>query len=266
MEEVPDEDDSHQNLDTESNIYSQPNVHCSDRCSEHSPPPPDLDSGETWDFDFGNELPDLDCEDPAAGDLEPEMDDEVVEAPEISEENELKKFATLLSDAQEAARIQERELQKSSKRPKHYNRKSTTTLYRQRKAAKDLKQKGFLNVLDYIKSVKAKKANESNHLASTESEAEVETTTEEPITVDNSSASESEEDELPDLEELEDEDEADNIEVSCIFFFKLEVLNFFRLHHCLQTVWTLLTLLMFDCVSFWKPPRILVLRVQPIGS
>ncbi|KAJ7898937.1 hypothetical protein B0H14DRAFT_2556989 [Mycena olivaceomarginata] len=119
--------------------------------SEHSPPPPDLDTGETWDLDFGNELPDLDCEDPAAGDLEPEMDDEVVEAPEISEENELKKFATLLSDAQEAARIQERELQKSSKRPKHYNRKSTTTLYRQRKAAKDLKQKGFLNVLDYIK-------------------------------------------------------------------------------------------------------------------
>ncbi|KAJ7745034.1 hypothetical protein B0H14DRAFT_3606592 [Mycena olivaceomarginata] len=129
--EVPDEDDSHQNSDTESNIYSQPNVHCSDRCSEHSPPPPDLDTGETWDLDFGNELPDLDCEDPAAGDLEPEMDDEVVEAPEISEENELKKFATLLSDAQEAARIQERELQKSSKRSKHYNRKSTTTLYRQ---------------------------------------------------------------------------------------------------------------------------------------
>ncbi|KAJ7820398.1 hypothetical protein B0H14DRAFT_2599996 [Mycena olivaceomarginata] len=107
VEEVPDENDSHQNSDTESNIYSQPNVHCSDRCSKHSPPPPDLDTGETWDLDFGNELPDLDCEDQAAGDLEPEMDDEVVEAPEISEENELKKFATLLSDAQEAARIQE---------------------------------------------------------------------------------------------------------------------------------------------------------------
>ncbi|KAJ7181971.1 hypothetical protein C8R46DRAFT_1210444 [Mycena filopes] len=50
---------------------------------------------DTWDFDLGNELPDLDCED-SNEDREPELDDQVVEAPEISEESALQTFATLL--------------------------------------------------------------------------------------------------------------------------------------------------------------------------
>jgi hypothetical protein len=62
-------------------------LHCE---HHHHPPPPDLDTGETWDFDLGNELPDLDCEESVLGDREPELDDEVVEAPEICDESELK--------------------------------------------------------------------------------------------------------------------------------------------------------------------------------
>jgi hypothetical protein len=78
---------------------------------------------------LGNELPDLDCEESALGDLQPELDDEIVEAPEIADETELQKFATLLSDAQKTARIQD--LKNSSNRPKCYTKKSVSTLYRQ---------------------------------------------------------------------------------------------------------------------------------------
>ncbi|KAJ7839421.1 hypothetical protein B0H13DRAFT_1911260 [Mycena leptocephala] len=102
------------------------------RCQhDHHCPPPDFDAGETWDFDLGNDLPDLDCDEWLSG--EDELDDEVVEAPEISEETELKTFATLLNDAQEAARVREREREKASRRPKHYNKTSKSTKYRNRK-------------------------------------------------------------------------------------------------------------------------------------
>ncbi|KAJ7903035.1 hypothetical protein B0H13DRAFT_1882378 [Mycena leptocephala] len=101
------------------------------RCQhDHHCPPPDFDAGETWDFDLGNDLPDLDCDEWLSG--EDELDDEVVEAPEISEETELKTFATLLNDAQEAARVREREREKASRRPKHYNKTSKSTKYRNR--------------------------------------------------------------------------------------------------------------------------------------
>ncbi|KAJ7793374.1 hypothetical protein B0H14DRAFT_3159677 [Mycena olivaceomarginata] len=89
VEEVPDEDDPYQTSDLDQALLFQ------------LPPP------TTWDLNLGNELPDLDCEESALGDLQPELDDEIVEAPEIADETELQKFATLLSDAQTAARIQD---------------------------------------------------------------------------------------------------------------------------------------------------------------
>ncbi|KAJ7788906.1 hypothetical protein B0H14DRAFT_3162324 [Mycena olivaceomarginata] len=166
-------------------------------------PPP-----TTWDLNLGNELPDLDCEESALGDLQPELDDEIVEAPVISDETELQKFATLLSDAQTAARIQD--LKNSSNRPKRYTKKSVSTLYRQRRRAKDLKEKGFLNVFDYIKTVQGQKAtkepdtvsepagiNDSSHTDSDAGASNVE------------SDREDEEDELPELEELLDTEEPD---------------------------------------------------------
>ncbi|KAJ7815365.1 hypothetical protein B0H14DRAFT_2603474 [Mycena olivaceomarginata] len=114
---------------------------------EHSP-----HCSHDRDFDLGDELPDLDCD---SDDECEEMDDQVVAAPEISEESELKKFATLLSDAQEAARIKERARETNG--PKKYNGNSSKTKYRQHKFGKDIEAKGFLNVFDFMKA-KAKKA------------------------------------------------------------------------------------------------------------
>ncbi|KAJ7805084.1 hypothetical protein B0H14DRAFT_2611741 [Mycena olivaceomarginata] len=102
VEEVPDEDDPYQTSDFGSSTsFPAAATHCDDH--SHS----DLDTEQTWDLNLGNELPDLDCEESALGDLQPELDDEIVEAPEIADETELQKFATLLSDAQTAARIQD---------------------------------------------------------------------------------------------------------------------------------------------------------------
>ncbi|KAJ7482143.1 hypothetical protein B0H11DRAFT_1901452 [Mycena galericulata] len=120
----------------------------------HSPPQPNLDPGATWDFDFGNELPDLDCDVVFGEDREPGLDDEVIEAPEISD---LKSFATLLSDAQEVARVRARA--NRSKRPKHYTKNSKSTKYRKRKKGEKMQERGFVNVLDFIR--KKQKAQET---------------------------------------------------------------------------------------------------------
>jgi hypothetical protein len=203
VEEVPDEDDPYQTSDFGSSTsFPAAATHCDDH--SHS----DLDTEQTWDLNLGNELPDLDCEESALGDLQPELDDEIVEAPEIADETELQKFATLLSDAQNAARIQD--LKNSSNRPKRYTKKSVSTLYRQRRRAKDMKEKGFLNVFDYIKTVQGQKAtkepdtvsepagiNDSSHTDSDAGASNVE------------SDREDEEDELPELEELLDTEETD---------------------------------------------------------
>ncbi|KAJ7235063.1 hypothetical protein C8J57DRAFT_1479731, partial [Mycena rebaudengoi] len=180
VEEVPNEDDQDQTSHIGSSTsFRATATHCDDH--SHS----DLDTEQTWDLNLGNELPDMDCEESALGDLQLELDDEVVEAPEISDETELQKFSTLLSDAQKAAHI--RDLEHSSNRPKHYTKKSASTLYRQRKHAKDMKEKGFLNVFDYIKGQKVTK----------EPDAAV------------SSAESDGEDEFPELEKLQDTENLD---------------------------------------------------------
>ncbi|KAJ7037079.1 hypothetical protein C8F04DRAFT_1180803 [Mycena alexandri] len=126
----------------------------SNREHSHDPHSPGSDN-ETWDFDLGDELPDLDCDSDDERNERNEMDDQVVAASEITEESELKKFATFLSDAQEAARVQERAQQ--TKRPKRYRGDSTKTKYRRRKLGKEMEAQGFLNVFEYMKKKKPPK-------------------------------------------------------------------------------------------------------------
>ncbi|KAJ7151743.1 hypothetical protein C8R46DRAFT_1357944 [Mycena filopes] len=111
------------------------------------PHPPSSALEDPWDFDFGNELPDLDCDALSGDDSDSELDDEVVAAPEISNETALTEFATLLHDTQEAACIRERD---ETSRPKHYKGNSTSTKYRHRKTAKRMAKQGFLNVFDFM--------------------------------------------------------------------------------------------------------------------
>jgi hypothetical protein len=166
--------------------HEEHSPHCS---HDHHSPDPD---NRTWDFDLGDELPDLDCD---SDDEREEMDDQVVAAPEISEESELKKFATLLSDAQEAARIKERA--QETNRPKKYNGNSSKTKYRQRKFGKEMEAKGFLNVFDFLKA-KAKIA------------------AQEPVQDHNSPVPPDEPEELPNLEQLSDAEPEDEPEVQDI--------------------------------------------------
>ncbi|KAJ6476600.1 hypothetical protein DFH09DRAFT_1108821 [Mycena vulgaris] len=121
---------------------------------------PDRDDSETWDFDLGNELPDSDC-DGLLPDQGPDLDEEIILAPEISDEKELDIFSTLLRDAQGAAQRAEQEREKSRKRPKSYFKNAPRTKRRHVQQAKDLEKKGFLNVFDYMAQIKAKKTEPS---------------------------------------------------------------------------------------------------------
>ncbi|KAJ7028147.1 hypothetical protein C8F04DRAFT_1291565 [Mycena alexandri] len=94
-------DDTSSDADLPDTHSEEPSV--SNREHSRDPHSPGSDD-ETWDFDLGDELPDLDCDSDDERNERNEMDDQVVAAPEITEESELKKFATFLSDAQEAAR------------------------------------------------------------------------------------------------------------------------------------------------------------------
>ncbi|KAJ7254190.1 hypothetical protein C8J57DRAFT_1236916 [Mycena rebaudengoi] len=107
--------------------------------------PTDIDSSDTWDFDLGNELPDLDCEDPCPEDPEPDLDDEVVVSPE------------LLSDAQDTARAAEHACKNGLKWPKHYSKNSKKTQYRNRKKRSEMEANGFMNVFDFMKAVKKRR-------------------------------------------------------------------------------------------------------------
>jgi hypothetical protein len=152
VEEVSDEDVDHQTSDTESNIQSQPDNHCNDHL--HSTE----GSGSSWDIDLGNELPDIDCENIFTETQEPDLDEEIVVAPEISEESELDAFSQFLSNAQVTAQKAERAREKGRTRPKHYSGNAPRTLRRHKKKGKDLKQAGFLSVHDFIKAKQAEKA------------------------------------------------------------------------------------------------------------
>ncbi|KAJ7677313.1 hypothetical protein B0H17DRAFT_1139675 [Mycena rosella] len=113
IEEVPDEGDT-----TASRFSAAPpHDHANPIQTYHSHPsePPDAEADPTdWDFDLGNELPDIDC-----GDQCPDLDEEIISAPEISNEGELDAFTAFLP--------------------------------------KDLKNKGFSNVFDYMKEMKRRK-------------------------------------------------------------------------------------------------------------
>jgi hypothetical protein len=75
-------------------------------CSGH---PHQLHDGDDiWDFDLGDELPDLDCDNLLAGSQEADLDEEIVVAPEISDEKDLDVFSQFLFDAQAAAQKAER--------------------------------------------------------------------------------------------------------------------------------------------------------------
>ncbi|KAJ7888975.1 hypothetical protein B0H13DRAFT_1888187 [Mycena leptocephala] len=161
VEEVSDEDVDHQTSDTGSNIHSQPDNHCNDHL--HSTE----GSDSSWDIDLGNELPDVDCEDISTETQEPDLDEEIIVAPEISEESELDAFSQFLSNAQVAAQKAEQIREKGRTRPKHYSGNAPRTLRRHKKNRKDLEQAGFLSVHDFIKAKQVEKAAKLQNTAST---------------------------------------------------------------------------------------------------
>ncbi|KAF7330951.1 hypothetical protein MVEN_02435000 [Mycena venus] len=130
VEEVPDEGDSeHLTLDSENeSLHGNHNDHF------HSA----ADNEDNWDLNLGNELPDVDCDDILEEDQEPDLDEEIVVAPEITEETELDAFSQFLFNAQAAAQKAERAQQ------------NVVT----RRWGKDLAEKGYLSLFDYIQAKK----------------------------------------------------------------------------------------------------------------
>ncbi|KAJ7795402.1 hypothetical protein B0H14DRAFT_3888225 [Mycena olivaceomarginata] len=101
VEEVPDEGDSeHLTSDSDNNSLHNDYFHN----HSHSA----VDNEDSWDLDLGNELPDMDCDDILEAEQEPDLDEEIVVAPEITEEKELDAFSQFLFNAQAAAQKAER--------------------------------------------------------------------------------------------------------------------------------------------------------------
>ncbi|KAJ7616260.1 hypothetical protein B0H17DRAFT_1220279 [Mycena rosella] len=158
MEEVPDEEASSAHAadaPTSQAAAQMHNNHFQCRHS-HSLTSSTPDDTETWNFDFGNELPDLDCDD-LERDRDTDLANEVIEAPEIADEDGLATFAQFLSDAQEEARSAERQREKGSKRPKHYTKNSGKSKYRHRKRAEDLASKGYKSVFEFMEVMKKRR-------------------------------------------------------------------------------------------------------------
>jgi len=120
VEEVPDDGDhisgfpSHAAPET----TSQNTNSCPDSCGCHLHP--DSINDNSWDFDLGNELPDLDCDNLLAVPADPDLGEEIIAAPEILDEAELDAFSQFLFDAQAAAQKAEQEREKTRKWPKKY--------------------------------------------------------------------------------------------------------------------------------------------------
>ncbi|KAJ7882332.1 hypothetical protein B0H13DRAFT_2539445 [Mycena leptocephala] len=149
VEEVPDEEPDVRAASED--IYAE---NCP--CPAHSHPAGDDDN--SWeDFDLGNEFPDLDCDDMLAGPQEPDLDEEVVMAPEISDEQELDEFSLFLFEAQAASQKAERAKDQQRKRPKQYLGNTARTKRRHLEKKKQLKGKGFLDVFEYMAAKKDKK-------------------------------------------------------------------------------------------------------------
>jgi hypothetical protein len=145
VEEVPDEGDSeHLTSDSDNNSLHDDYFH------DHSHSA--ADNEDSWDLDLGNELPDMDCDDILEAEQEPDLDEEIVVAPEITEEKELDAFSQFLFNAQAAAQKAERAREWQQKRPRHYHGNAPRTKRRHKKMGKDLAQKGYLSLFDYIQA------------------------------------------------------------------------------------------------------------------
>ncbi|KAJ7631805.1 hypothetical protein B0H17DRAFT_1217719 [Mycena rosella] len=82
VEEVPDEGDAvPQAAPTATQTHTN---HSADHLHNHDHADPE----DSWDFDLGNELPDIECDGGSAED-DSDLDEEIISAPEISNESEL---------------------------------------------------------------------------------------------------------------------------------------------------------------------------------
>ncbi|KAJ7705851.1 hypothetical protein B0H14DRAFT_2647194 [Mycena olivaceomarginata] len=100
------------------------------------------DNEDSWDLDIGNELPDMDCDDILEAEQEPDLDKEIVVAPEITAEKELDAFSQLLFNAQAAAQKAEQAHEGQQKQSRHYHGNDGRTKCCHKKMGKDLAWKG----------------------------------------------------------------------------------------------------------------------------
>ncbi|KAJ7214615.1 hypothetical protein C8J57DRAFT_1255725 [Mycena rebaudengoi] len=147
VEEVADKGDIvHPSSDSENDALH------SDHCHNHFHSAADND--DSWDLNLGNELPDVECDDIPVWPAEPDLDEEIVMAPEITEEKELDAFSQFLFNAQAAAQKAEQARDPQRKRPRHYRGNAPRTKGRYKKIGKDLAEKGFLSLIDFIQAKK----------------------------------------------------------------------------------------------------------------
>ncbi|KAJ7116133.1 hypothetical protein C8R43DRAFT_1137998 [Mycena crocata] len=173
MEEVPDEGDPPAAQTPPSVPVGHDHTHSHHHDGSHSHHPHNSNPGEgehDWDFDLGNELPDIDCEQ-FFPEEEPDLDEEIVMAPEISDETSLDAFSTFLRDAQTAAQEAERAREKERKRPRKYFGNAPRTKRRHIERGKELKKQGFLGIQDFLKAKKAEKEKEKELIIISEDSA-----------------------------------------------------------------------------------------------
>ncbi|KAJ7498371.1 hypothetical protein B0H11DRAFT_2381653 [Mycena galericulata] len=120
------------------------------------------DNDDNWELNLGDELPDLDCDNISEELQETDLDEEIVLAPKITEESELDEFSQFLFNAQATAQKAERAREAQRKRPKPYHGDAPRTKRRQNKRGKDLAEKGYLSVFDFLKKKKATAAQAQN--------------------------------------------------------------------------------------------------------
>ncbi|KAJ7660880.1 hypothetical protein DFH06DRAFT_1296923 [Mycena polygramma] len=145
VEEVPDEDDPvHPVSDSETASHHGDHLH-----HHETSPVSDSEAGDSWEFDFGDDFPDLDCDDMSDHGQEPDLDEEIIAAPEITDEVELDSFSKFLFDAQAIAQKAERARSQELKHPGRYLKNSARTKCRNVWNGKQLATKGFLGLQDF---------------------------------------------------------------------------------------------------------------------
>jgi len=152
VEEVPDEGNN-----THLTSEYQNNALHSDHFHDDFHPESEANYDDNWDLDLGNDLPDIDCDNIPEGPQEPDLDEEIIVAPEITEEIALDEFSQFLFSAQAVAQKAEQARQAQHKRSKHYHGNAPRTKRHHRKLGRDLAEKGFLSIFDFIEAKKAAK-------------------------------------------------------------------------------------------------------------